>query len=398
VTRAAGTEGRLLALLGIVLLSLGMRSATSAFSPVFGQIDADLHLGPVVLGTVGALPLVAFATSGFVAPRLARRFGLERALLGAIGLIVLGQVARAAAVDALTVVLATLVTMLGIGVGNVLMPPVTRRYFPDRVGVVSAVYVTLFGVGATAPGFLAVPLTDAIGWRPVLGLWAITVAAAIIPWLALARRPRVATGPIEIVVPEGDPRAPRAIVRSPLAWGLVLVLIGSATSGYNAAAWLPTILHDVVGLDRAAAGVQTGVLFAMSIPAALLVPLWAVRTAPAVATVAVAVVVGVVGWGGLLLAPAVDPLIWSILIGLTGVNFPLALTQIAARATTPRVAARLSGFVQGVGYVVTGVVVFSIGVLHAATGDWTVPLVVMAGCALLPLPAVFLLSRPRDVR
>jgi CP family cyanate transporter-like MFS transporter len=390
------SEGRVLALVGVVLMSLGMRTATSAFSPVFEQIDGELRLGTLVLGVVGAVPLAAFAISGFLAPRLARRFGLETALVGALVAILVGQVARALAGEAVLVVGGTVVTMFGIGVANVLMPPIVKRYFPDRIGIVSAVYITLFGLGAATPGFFAVPLSDAFGWRPILAVWAVTVAAAVIPWLILARRPRVATGPIDIVVPETG-SAPGALVRSPIAWALVLVLIGSASAGYNAAAWLPSILHDLAGLDRATAGVLSGILFAMSIPAALLVPLWATRTRAAVVTLVFAVVVGVAGWGGLLVAPTAAPVLWCVLVGLTGVNFPLALTQIAARARNPRVAARLSGFVQGIGYVVTGVLVFAIGIVHSVAGDWTVALVVMAISALVPLPAVFILSRPRDL-
>lgn len=390
------SEGRLLALAGIALLALGMRTATSAFSPVFAEIDAELHLGSVVLGVVGATPLAAFAACGFLAPRIARRFGLEPTLVGALAVIVVGQVGRAVAGETIGIIAGTIVTMLGIGVANVLTPAAVKRYFPDRVGLVSAVYITLFSLGGTAPGFLAVPLSDAIGWRPTLAGWAITVAAALIPWLLLARRPRVATGPIDIVVPEGS-AAPRGIAQSPIAWALVLTLFGSASAGYVVAAWLPSILRDVAGVDPATAGVLAGIVFAVGIPAALLVPTWATRPRPAVVTILVGVVAGVVGWGGLLLAPEVDPAVWCVLIGLTGINFPLAFTQLAARARNPRVAARLSGFVQGVAYVATGLMVFAIGIIHTITGNWTVALIVIAGSALLPLPAVAILRRPRDL-
>ena len=78
-------QGKVLALVGILLLALGMRTATGSFAPVFGFIDAELHVGTLVLGVVGALPLIGFATAGFVAPRVARAVGLERALLLAVG-------------------------------------------------------------------------------------------------------------------------------------------------------------------------------------------------------------------------------------------------------------------------------------------------------------------------
>lgn len=387
----------MLALAGIVLLSLGMRSATSAFSPLFGEIDGELHLGAVVLGVIGAVPLLAFSVSGFVAPRIARLWGLELTLIAALSAIVLGQAGRALAVEPIGVVAGTVVTMLGIGVANVLMPPVVKRYFPDRIGLVTAIYLTLFGVGAASPGFFAVPISGAIGWRPTLAVWGVTVLLALIPWMVLARRPRVATGPIEIVVPDGGPR-PRRTSRDPVAWALVLVMIASASGGYNAAAWLPTILHDMVGLTAAESGIQSGILFAMGIPLALIVPLIGSRPRPAAVIVVIAIVTGVLGWGGLVLAPHAPTVLWSVLIGLSAITFPLVLTQIAVRSATPRAAARLSGFVQGFAYVTTAVLVFSIGVLHTLTGGWTAPVIVIAIVAALPAPAIVILARrPRAV-
>lgn len=390
----AALEGRVLALLGIVLLSLGMRTPTSGFSPLFGQADAELHLGSVVLGIVGAVPLLAFAASGSVAPRFARRFGLEIAVVGAIAAIIVGQAARALAPGAVVVVAGTVLATVGIGIANVLLPPAVKRYFPDRIGLVSAVYITLYGVSASTPGFLATPLSTTIGWRGTLFAWAVTVVLAAIPWLLLSRRPRLATGPIDIVVPE-SPR-PR-LRRSPVAWALVLVMFGSACAGYVDAAWYPRILEDVLGLSSAEAAVQSGILFAVGIAPALLVPPIGTRPRVAGALVLLAALCGLAGWGGLLLFPEAPTVIWSVVIGLAGLTFPLVLTQIASRAATPRIAARLSGFVQGIAYVSCSAVVFGIGLVHTASGGWVAPLIVMLVISIVPLPAVVLLARPARV-
>jgi CP family cyanate transporter-like MFS transporter len=120
--RPAAADGRLLALLGIVLLSLGMRSATTSFTPVFAIISAQLGLSPLVLGIVGAIPPFAFALAGAITPRLSRRLGSEGAMLVAITAIVLGQVVRGLAQDGVGIVVATAVTMVGVGIGNVLLP------------------------------------------------------------------------------------------------------------------------------------------------------------------------------------------------------------------------------------------------------------------------------------
>src|SRR4029079_8355183 len=84
-------------------------------------------------------------------------------------------------------------------------------------------------------------------------------------------------------------------------------------------------------------------------------------------------VIGIGGMAGLLIAPAASPLLWSVLVGLGMSVFSLALTVIALRARTPEDTARLSGMVQGLGYLMAGVGPLLFGLLHDVTGGWTVP-------------------------
>jgi CP family cyanate transporter-like MFS transporter len=390
VNRAPQT--RLLALLGIVLLSLGMRSATTSFTPVFRLVSDEIGLSPVVLGIIGALPPFAFAVAGALTPWLARRLGAERALVAAIGAIVLGQVVRAASGEAIGVVVATGVTMIGIGVGNVLLPSFVKRYFPGRVGVVTAVYTTLFAIGGTSPAFLAVPVSEAIGWRPTLVLWAATVVLAAVPWIVLARGSRTVTTEPPASDLAGD--ASVRLTRTPLAWALAVVLGASAMVGYGGAAWLPLILTSRAGLDDAAAGAHLGIVLLVGIPASLLVPLVASRPRWAAGIVAAAGILGSSGWVGLLVAPTLAPALWCVLVGCGALTFTLVLVQVVVRVGTPRVAVRLSAFVQTFAYVATGLVVLSLGFLHDATGDWTAPIVVFLVVSALPLLAVPIVLRP----
>ena len=387
-------QTRLLALLGIVLLSLGMRSATTSFTPVFLLIADEIGLSPVVLGVVGALPPFAFAVAGSLTPWLSRRLGSERALVVAIGAIVLGQVARALSGDAVGVVVSTAVTMIGIGIGNVLLPSFVKRYFPDRVGPLTAVYTTLFAVGGTSPAFLAVPVSDAIGWRSTLAIWAVTVVLAAIPWILLARGARGVVGTPDLVaLPESGVR----LRRTPLAWALAAVLWASAMVGYGGSAWLPLILISRAGLDAAAAGAHLGIVLLVGIPASLLVPLVASRPKPAAAIVVAAGLLGASGWAGLLVAPTFAPALWCVLVGCGALTFTLVLVQVVVRAGTPRVAVRLSAFVQTFAYVATGITVLALGVIHDATGDWTVPLIVFVAIGVLPLFAFPFVARPGRV-
>jgi CP family cyanate transporter-like MFS transporter len=386
------SQTRLLALLGIVLLSLGMRSATTSFTPVFRLVSEEIGLSPVVLGVIGALPPFAFAVAGALTPWLSRRLGSERALVVALGSIVGGQVVRAVAGEAIGVVLATGVTMIGIGVGNVLLPSFVKRYFPGRVGVVTAVYTTLFAIGGTSPAFLAVPISEAIGWRPTLVLWAATVVLAAVPWIALARGSRSVT--TEPPAPDLAGDASVRLIRTPLAWALAVVLGASAMVGYGGAAWLPLILTSRAGLDDAAAGAHLGIVLLVGIPASLLVPLVASGPRWAAGIVAAAGILGTSGWVGLLVAPALAPSLWCVLVGCGALTFTLVLVQVVVRVGTPRVAVRLSAFVQTFAYVATGLVVLSLGFLHDATGDWTAPIVVFLAVSALPLLAAPIVLRP----
>ena len=82
----------------------------------------------------------------------------------------------------------------------------------------------------------------------------------------------------------------------------------------------------------------------------------------------------VLGYGGLLLAPTTLPWLWAALLGLSGFAFPLVIALITARTRSHTVTARLSGFVQPVGYLLAALGPVVVGVLHAATGGWDVVL------------------------
>src|SRR5690606_16003102 len=131
---------------GVLLVALSLRTPVAALSPILDRIGAEMTLDAVVLALIGAAPPLAFAASGFVAPALARRIGLERALLLALAAMSLGHLVRAVAPESLALTLGTVLTLLGVGLGNVLLPAIVRRYFPDRIGLITSLYATLLSV------------------------------------------------------------------------------------------------------------------------------------------------------------------------------------------------------------------------------------------------------------
>jgi CP family cyanate transporter-like MFS transporter len=394
-------RGRILAFVGIVLVALSLRSAVAAISPILDHISRDLPLSALVISVLGAVPPIAFAVGGLVAPVISRRLGLDRTMLLAIGVMIAGHLGRALAPSTSLLLTATIVTLLAVGVANVLLPPVVKRYFPDRIGLMSALYLTAMSVGSSVPALIAVPVADSLGWRASLGTWFLVAITAAIPWIGMIRRERRlrlsdATGDTELAPPE--PALLGRMPRSLLAWAMVGTFGAAAFTSYATFAWLPPILVDTAGVSHTTAGSLLALWAIMGIPNGIVAPLLASRMRNITPVLVGALVLLVAGYGGLLLAPAAAPALWVVLGGLSTVVFPLVLALVNLRTRTHEGAVALSGFVQGLAYAIGAVGPIVIGLLHDSTGGWGEPvLVIIAVGVVLEAPAVFLLGRRRFV-
>lgn len=391
--------GRTAALLGILLVALNLRTAVAAISPITADIAKDIPLDSVSLGLLGALPPIAFAISGVLAPRVAHRFGLETTLLLASAAMLVGHLTRALSGSYLVLLASSVVVLAGMGLGNVLLPPAVKRYFPDRIGLVTTSYVTLLSFSTGVPAILAAPLAAGAGWRVSLGVWAFFAVGAVIPWLVVKlqhrRDARVAAGADE--TPElavAPPAIVRGLWRSPVAWALAIIFSVSALSAYAMFAWLPEILSQTAGVDPVPAGALLSLYALMGLPAGLAVPILAARLRNVGVLVYVAVACFVVGYLGLLLAPAAAPVLWVALAGAGPLLFPVALVLINLRTRSPQASIALSGFVQSIGYALGATGPLVVGILHDLSGGWIAALLFLLGTTIAALVAGFVLSKP----
>ena len=97
---AAPRAGALLALVGIVLVALNLRTAVAVFSPIVDEIGRDVPLDSVSIGVLGALPPVCFALFGLLAPAVSRRLGLELTVVVGLAAMVVEREYSASAVNA----------------------------------------------------------------------------------------------------------------------------------------------------------------------------------------------------------------------------------------------------------------------------------------------------------
>ncbi len=366
----------LVALAGIVLTALNLRSAVTAVPPLIDQISDDLGLNPTVIGALGALPALAFSTAGVIGVRLLRRFSAERIAVGVLLVEAAGQLARPWSGGVAGFLAVSVITLLGMGTGNVILPPLVKAWFPTRIGLVTASYVTAVAIGTSVPALVAVPIAAHLGWHRSLALWGLFALLAVPFWLVAARRPR-ALPPTPLLEnarrPGADAAAHRVPVhRSPIAWGLALLFGMNALNLYAMFTWLPARLIDA-GASDGRAGAELALFAGIGVLPSLLIPVLLGRIGRAGLMTAVCVGFFAVGYLGLLLAPMTLTSLWTLLAGLGGGGFPLVLTLFGLRSATPATAGALSGFAQAVGYLAAASGPVLVGLLHDRSGGWSLP-------------------------
>ncbi len=369
-----------LALAAVVLISVNLRPGASSVGPVLEEVRAGLGISPGTAGLLTALPGVCFGLLGALAVGFARRVGMTVGLALGTAAIVVGLLARAATSSTWLFLAATTLALGGMAVGNVLVPAWIKRYAHDG----GVRLMTFYGSGLTLGGALgaalAAPVNDAspLGWRAALGVWGAVAVTALVPWVLVALRDR--TGDAAGRARSGG--ATPSLWRSPTAVALTVLFGVQSMNAYVQFGWLPQIYRDA-GLSAAHAGVLTSLLTALGIVGGLLMPTVIARSRTLAPWMLAFGAFIVVGYGGLLVAPDRAPWLWAVVLGLSGFAFPTAIALITARSRDPRVTARLSGFVQPVGYVLAAVGPFAVGLIRDVTQGWTVVLVLLMASGVL---------------
>ncbi|MFM9447474.1 CynX/NimT family MFS transporter [Streptomyces acidiscabies] len=396
-TRETGprTPERLL-VLAIVLTAVNLRPAITSLGALLEEVRDGMGMSGGVAGLLTSVPPLCFAVFGITAPRLASRFGATR-IVGA-GLIALtaGLLLRPYAGGVPGFLAASALALMGIAVGNVLMPVIVKHHFPDRVGPVTGLYSMALALGTATAAAVTVPLTDSLGegWRAGLAVWAGLAGVAVVPWALFGRgRRRAGTDAGAGAPARSREAAPPRITRSRTAWALAVFFGLQATGAYVTMGWLPQIFRDA-GVSAGTAGLLLAVTMVLGVPLAFVIPRLATRL-PHQGPIVVALgVCGLAGYTGLYVAPAAGAWLWALLLGIANCAFPLALTMVGMRARTGAGVARLSAFAQSVGYLISIPGPLLIGVLYQSTGDWHVPLTLMA-LLLVPQTVVGVLAGRR---
>lgn len=387
---AAGWRGRILVLVSILALALNLRTAVGSLGVVLPQVRADLGMSATFGGLLTTVPVLCFAVFGAAASTVVGRLGLHRTVVLALGLAAGGLLARPYVGDRWAFLALTVVALAGAALGNVVLPALAKEHFPDRLPLISSLFGAALVGGAALSSATTVPLTSALGgWSGGLAVWAGLALVALVPWLVLGRRGTHGR-PTETRWPL------RALARSPLAWTMALLFGCQAAQAYAQFGWYSEILVDA-GLPTGRAAAMLAVISAVGIPLTLLLPA-AIRATTGRPYLPIAyAVITVAGWATVLVAPTSLALLSALLLGAGSTAFTWVLALISQRARSRQGTVALSGFVQGIGYLIAAAGPFGTGAMHDLTGSWTPSLIGLMVVAVLIGILGSTLSRPRYV-
>jgi CP family cyanate transporter-like MFS transporter len=368
---------------GTLLIAANFRPAITVVGPLIGDIRHTTGLSATAAGLLTSLPLLVFGAVSPLAAQVGQRFGIERALLGALAVLVVGMVLRSSG-PVSAIFAGTMVLGAGIGIGNVLLPALLKQDFAKQAGPMTALYssvlVGMAGVGAA----VSVPLADTIGlgWRGSLVSWSALGVVTLAIWWPYARCSRH--------VPSTYGGGKLRLWRSLLAWQVTLFMGLQSVLFFSLVAWLPTLLQER-GMTLTGAGWMVGLMQIMSLGTTMVVPTIAGRRTSQQGFVLLSSLTCLASLGGMWIG--ISPVaLWVVGLGLGyGGLLGLALMFFVLRAPDARHSAALAGMAQSVGFLLAATGPVGLGFLHDITDSWNPPLqalmIVVIGLLLVGLGA-----------
>lgn len=368
-----------LLLLGIIMIATNLRAPITSVGPLVGTITNSLNLTGAQAGLITTLPLIAFAIISPIAPKLARKFGTETTILGALILIILGLSIRYLP-SISTLFLGTAILGCGIAVGNVLIPSIVKQEFQNQSGLVTGIYsVSMNLTGAIASG-VSIPLIEKLGWtwNQAFSLWIILAALALLAWL-LQLKNKKATPEVNVVDTNNS------IWHSSLAWSVSLFMGIQSFIFYVLVAWLPEMLISQ-GIPSSKSGGMLSLLQLTLLPTTFIIPIIAEKRPNQKSLVVISFTLFTLGISGLMFSSLAVISLSIIAIGIAGgIAFSLSMMFFNLRTSTPKEAADLSGMAQSIGYILAAVGPFLFGLLHDLTNNWQSSLFLLIGMTIILL-------------
>lgn len=386
--RAAVVAG----VIALVLIGLNLRAGITGASALLHDLQLVLGYGPLVASIIPSIPTLCFAVAGAATSWLTGRLGVEKSILLSLAMLAAGLLVRGIPSTGMLVA-GTVLGMSGLAVCNVAMPSFIREHFAGRTSLMTGLYTVTMTSGATVTAIVVVPLAQLLG-SPSAGVGAIGILAVaaflgFVPVVLHAHRNSVRK--------TGGHVSPWPLLRTRKGLLITAIFTLQALLAYALLSWFPYML-TTMGLSAAESGLMYGLMQLVSVPAGMV--LIAVGSRPGMLRPAfyMATLTMTAGVAALLFLPVALAVIPAVLLGFGLGIFPLVMVMISRSGQTTAETTALSTLAQSTGYLLATVGPFGMGLLHSATGGWTLPLALLLAIAMTQIVVAHLLSGGRMAR
>lgn len=377
--------------ISVFLIALNLRPLFTSLSTILTEIMASTGLTASGASVLTTLPVLCLGIFAIPAPALARRFGTERTLFGALVLITLGTALRASEHHSLLFA-ATAVAGAGIAMCNVLLPGLIKRDFGVWAAVMTGLFTMGLCAGAAGAAAFTQPLQHMLGqsWTAALAFWALPALITALIWAPRAWRQQQT----QRLVGHG----PKGLWHDTLAWQVTLFMGLQSALAYIMMGWLAPMLRER-GMDASSAGYVVGISIIAQMAATLFTPSLAMRCKNQSALAVGITALTVITFIACLALPLSGVWVWGALLGLgQGGSISLAIMMIVMRSADAATTAQLSGMSQGVGYTVAATGPLIVGLLRDHSGNFNSSLYLIVLVGIVQAVCGYGAGRARHVR
>ena len=403
-SKNAITLGVPILVIAVIVAALNLRPSIASIGPVLDQLLSTLGASSAFGGLITSIPGLAFFAIGLSAVSVGKRMGLSGALTLSAALLFVGLAVRPWVSSIWLFLLFTALSVAGIALGNVLLPAWIKVHGGRHTVVLMMLYSSMLALGGglgPATAFLISDSPEASAgsidmWRWAIAAWAITALVQLVVWVPLRAR-------IGFDYPKApvSTSASTPIWKSPTAIALAVFFGVQSMNAYVLMGWMPKMLIDA-GISVSVATAASMLVQGLGIIGGLLMP-------PLIARLRtmsyVAFGLGCLFFLGYVLMILIDQrgaaatgagyaIGAAFLLGVGGFCFPMAIALIPARTRSHELTARLSGFVQPIGYIFSAVGPFLVGVAAGTAETWTPILIVLLGTTVVLAVLGLIIGRP----
>ena len=356
---------KFLLILGIILISINLRTSIASVGPLIPFIREDLGISNGLAGFLTTLSLITFAVFSLFAPSLGKKLGHGKAIFLGISLLSIGVVIRVLGGIEL-LYLGTALTGIGIVTANVLMIPFFKARIPEKIGLMTALLSTGMSLFAAIASGVSVPLAVdlGLGWRGSLVSWVVLMVLALIVWIPQLKP--------QATQQSGSIKPAKNVWKSLLAWQVTLFMGAQSVMYFTMITWLPDMLI-ARGMSPINAGIALSYMQLISLIGTFFAPNLLMRLKQQSGVVLIVGIGYLVGYGSLFITNEIVTFAALTIIGIgSGASLSIAYTLISMRTAEDLTTAKLSGMVQSAGYVLAALGPLVFGISLDLFDNWNI--------------------------